>query len=349
MSYPVNDTHHNIIINLDTNEDVTDDLKLRTYVNGSNNYHSEYNFTNGKFVITMSDYTVGDVITKFEIYQDSSPYLWQTHEGVQILINGVNMDLPITDNGTTASFTYDFTDTGAYDMQCVYVGNGSNQVAKTTKEHFIISQSSSAQQGGSTPSQSNGYTLDFVKSTTPKVKYGEAIEIEMILKKDGVPAVGRVVQIVEADKDIDEHGTKTTNKKGIIKLSTKGIDAGTWDFGAFYYDEVRRKVIKKYRKVTIEKLTAKLTDNFVADKSGNDTNFIKGSSYVVTLKLGKELLKNEPIDMFVNGKKTPLKTDKNGTVAYAFKTKDTFKIRTVYKGTKNIGQVELTRSITISE
>ena len=349
MSYTVKDTHHNIIINLDTNEDVTDDLKLRTYVNGSNTYHSEYNFTNGKFVITMSDYTVGDVITKFEIYQDSNPYLWQTHEGVQILINGVNMDLPLTDNGTTASFTYDFTNTGAYDMQCVYVGNGSNQVAKTTKEHFIISQSSSAQQGGSTPSQSNGYTLDFVKSTTPKVKYGEDLEIEMILKKDGQPAPNRVVQCVEADKDIDEHGTRPTNKKGIVKLHTKGIDAGTWDFGAFYYDEVRRKVIKKYRKVTIEKLTPKLVDNFVADKTGNDTNFIKGSKYVVTLKLGKDLLTNQPIDMFINGKKVSKTTDKNGTVAYAFGTKDTFKIKTVFKGTKNIGQVELSRSITISE
>ena len=72
MSYTVKDTHHNIIINLDTNEDVTDDLELRTYVNGSNTVHTSYPFSNGKFVITMSDYEVNDVITKFEIYQNRS-------------------------------------------------------------------------------------------------------------------------------------------------------------------------------------------------------------------------------------------------------------------------------------
>ena len=103
MSYTVKDTHHNIVINLDTNEDVTGSLYLRTYVNGSNNIHSpQYPLVNGKFTVHMSDFQVGDVITKFEIYQDSNPRLWQTHEGVQILINGVNMDLPLTDNGTTA-------------------------------------------------------------------------------------------------------------------------------------------------------------------------------------------------------------------------------------------------------
>lgn len=350
MSYEVKDTHHNIIINLTTNDDVIGNLELHTYVNGSNNIYRTYPYQNGKFTITMGDYTVGDIITKFEVSQTGDPHLWETHEGVQVLINGANMNIPITPStGDNATFDYDFTNTGLYDIQCVYVGNGSNQVAKTEKKSFIITQESSSQQPSSPHAQSRGYTLDFVKKTTPKLKYNDGTVIEMVLKKDGVPAKDRVVQCVEGDRDIDDHGTRTTNSKGIVRLLNNKVTAGTWDFGAFYYDEVKRKTIKKYRKVTIEKLTATMTDNFVADKNGHDTNFIKGSKYVVTLKLGKKLLTNQPIDMFVNGKKIPLKTDKNGTVAYGFKTKDTFKIKTVYKGTKNIGSVELTRSITISE
>ena len=349
MSYEVKDTHHNIIINLTTNDDVIGNLELHTYVNGSNNIYRTYPYQNGKFTITMGDYTVGDIITKFEISQTGDPRLWQTHEGVQILLNGANINVPLQDNDTTASFTYDFTKTGTYDLQCVYVGNGSNQVAKTEKKNFIITQQSSSQQQGSPHAQSRGYTLDFVKKTTPKMKYDDGTVIEMVLKKDGVPAKDRVVQCVEGDRNIDNHGTRTTNSKGIVKLLNHNVTAGTWDFGAFYYDEVKRRTISQYRKVVIEKLKATMSDNFVADKNGHDTNFVKGSKYVVTLKLGKKVLANQPVDMFVNGKKTPLKTDKNGTVAYAFKTKNTFKIKTVYKGTKNIDSVELSRSITISE
>lgn len=350
MSYEIKDTHHIIIIKLDTNDDVTGDLTLNTYVNGSNNVHTpQYVFSNGEFKIHASDYEVGDIITKFEITQTGRPYLWETHEGVQVLLNGVNMELPITGNGSNATFSYDFTDTGSYDLQCVYTGNGSNQVAKTEKKHFIITQETSSQQPSSPQAQSRGYTLDFVKKTTPKMKYDDGTIIEMILKKDGQPASGRVVQCVEGDRDIDDHGTRTTNSKGIVRLMNNNVSAGTWDFGAFYYDEVKRRTIKKYRKVVVEKLTATMTDNFEADRNGNDTNFVKGSKYAVVLKLGKKVLANQPIDMFVNGKKISKTTNKYGVVVYALSTKQTYKIKTVFKGTKNIGSVELTRSITISE
>lgn len=349
MSYEIKDTHHTIIINLDTYTKATSGLKLRTYINGGNLYHRQYDFSNGQFKIPLnSGYSVGDVITKFELYQIGSPRLWNTHEGVQILLNGVEVKAPITeDNQHYGNFTLNFGETGEYDLQAVYVGNGSNQVAKTEKKHFFITQETSTEE--SVIPQAQRYKLAFKDSTTPKLKYGETAKIDMILTYGGQPAPNKLIQKIEGDRDIDVHGTQATNKKGIVTLNLVNLDAGKWQIGGYYYDDVLRRTRGKTKWITISKLKSTLTDNFVADSKGQDTNFIKGSKYMVTLKVDGERLAGEKVDMYVNGEKKTKTTSKSGVVSFAFRKKDTYKIKTVYKGNKNVESVELTRTITISE
>lgn len=357
MSYEIKNTHHDIIIHLNTNSQNKSNLYLRTYVNGSNNVHSPtyvWNDTIKGFKINLKDFQVGDVITKIEIMQSGGTYLWDTHEGIQVLLNGQIINTEIIRepqegfNILYADFDLDITETGEYDIQAVYVGNNALEMARTEKKHFIIKEDTEPED---TPS-SYRYKLNFVDKTTPKLKYNDGTIIPFKLTYGGQPASNKLVQILVGDKMI---ASKTTNAKGIVNLINEGISGGKVKIGAYFFVPLdsgaknKGKTVKTSRWVTIDKIDSKLTDNFKADDKGEDKNFIKGSKYVVKLTAEGKILENAKLDFFVNGEKIPKTTNKNGKIAYVFKTDDTYKLKTVFAGTKSIDPVTLERTITIGD
>lgn len=137
-----------------------------------------------------------------------------------------------------------------------------------------------------------------VASTT--MTYADGTKIAFQLTKGGVPVANRNVQVIMADGG--EPYTKVTGNHGIVYFENgTQCKAGKWKIGAYYYDEDRHKTISSgYKTITINKLKPKITDNFVKDKNGNDTNFIKGSKYVAYLEYDKKPIKNAKLDLYIN-------------------------------------------------
>ena len=359
MSYQVNNTHHKIIINLTTNTLATNTLKLRTYVNGNTTVSHIYDLSNGKFTIPMTDYNVGDVITKFELAQTGVTRLWKTHEGVQIYVNGLEQsNIILTDNVDYATFPITFNEGGEFDVQAVYVGNGSNKACRSNKLHIAITEPVPIPDSSAPVPETGNYILKFRDKTTPStLKYNDGTKIYFQLLKGSkatgyVPVPNRVVQRVMGGHGI---GSLVTDKNGCVFFENSDMRAGQWKLGAFYYDEINQKQINsEYRTITIQKQVPTIKDKFVKDKNGNDTNFIKGSKYVATFTYKNKKNKDTPlaktkIDLYVNGKKSTLTTSEDGSIAYAFKTKDTFKLKVVFKGSDDLGKAEIERTITITE
>ena len=345
MTYTVTNTHQKIVITLDTESSAT--LSLKTYINDSTTAFDTYTLTNGKFTIDLSDYDVGDVITKFEITQTGSPYLWETHEGVKILVNGVVQDdVEISNytsgNNTYGKFTLNFDKDDSYDVQAVYVGNGSNQMSATSKLSLQVKQPDLDEQGSL--DNDGAYLITFVNPTLKSMEYYDFTEIKFRLTKGGVPVPNRVVQKITPTSESSDQ-TPSTDNKGIFSIvNNKDYwDAGKYKFGATFSDS-GKVVASAFRDITIKKGTPTLRDNYEGD---NDTGFIIGAKYKVALEYRGSPMGNTKVDMYVNGKKTTKTTTDNGVIVYPFQTKGTFSIKTVYKGDKNHNQVEKLRKITI--
>ena len=189
MAYEITNQHHNIVINLTTDSTNTNNLYLQTYVNGSNTPHNPtYPLINGKFTVNSRDYLIGDEITKFEIVQSGNTKLWQTHEGVKVLVNGEEIETTINNQG---EFDLAFNEEGKYDIQAVYLGNNSNQMSSTPKQTFLVKQPSLDETGSD--DNSGKYLLRFRDATTPDMEYMDGTEIWFRLTKGGKPISGRTI------------------------------------------------------------------------------------------------------------------------------------------------------------
>lgn len=343
MSYEITNLHQKIIINLTTYSTNTANLYLRTYVNGSNTPHNPiYTLNNGKFTINTSDYSIGDEITKFEVVQSGNTKLWQTNEGVKVLVNGEETDTTINTDGT---FNLAFDREGKYDIQAVYLGNNSYEMSTTTKNTFLVNQPEYDDSGS--VDNDGKYVLSFRDAKTPNMTYMDGTKIWFRLTKGGKPVSGRTVQRVFAGSGI---GTTLTNSKGEFSIDNTSFKVGKWKIGAYFYDnsnpQVNHVITSKYRTVTVNKGTPVWTDNYTTDKN---TEWVKGSVYKAHLTFNKKGIGKTKVDLFVNGKKVPLTTTDSGWISYTFQSKGTFNLKLVYSGDDNLNKVELTRKFTLKK
>ena len=340
MAYEITNQHHNIVINLTTDSTNTNNLYLQTYVNGSNTPHNPtYPLINGKFTVNSRDYLIGDEITKFEIVQSGNTKLWQTHEGVKVLVNGEEIETTINNQG---EFDLAFNEEGKYDIQAVYLGNNSNQMSSTPKQTFLVKQPSLDETGSD--DNSGKYLLRFRDATTPDMEYMDGTEIWFRLTKGGKPISGRTIQRVFAGSGV---GTSLTNKQGLVKIDNTSFKVGTWKIGAYFYDDEENKVITStYRTVTVKKGTPFWNDNYETD---NATEWVKGATYNAQLRYRGKGIGRTKVQLFVNGTKVSKTTSTNGYITYKFPSKGTFNLKLVFAGDKNYEKVELERKFTIKK
>lgn len=335
MNYEINDLHHKLVINLTTDSTNTSNMYVRVYINDNTTPQSTtYVYNDGKFTIPHSDFTIGDTITKMEIVQSGNTPLWKTHEGVQVLVNGNITDTTINDNGT---FNLTFDKSGAYDIQAVYLGNNSNQMAKTTKEHFEIKQPETI---SGDPQNDGQYNIKFVNNTVPSLTFKDKKTIQYVLTKGGVPIDGKTVNVVNPT---GANSTQTSKNGGLTEWQNNNWACGKYKLGALFYDPSTHKVITStFKTVEIKKGTPTWTDN-----AGNSTTFYVGGIYKATLKYRGSPLTKQKIDLYVNGKKTTTTTSNYGVATHTFKSKGTFDLKFVYKGSNNLNQAEISKKITV--
>lgn len=347
MSYKINDLCHVLKLNLTTDQTTVSSLKLNTYVNNSTDVAKTYTTSNGTFIIPHTDYNLNDIITKFELLLDGSTYLWQTNEGIKYLLDGeeyvektVNEDesVTLTDTFHTNTLKLKFKDADAHTLEGVYVGNDAYIMCTTGKYHFNIKQIPIDEEGSL---QNDGaYKLTLLNPVS-EMTYKDGTVLEFQLTKGGVPVPNRTVERVTPT----EIASYDTDAKGIVKIQNTDYDCGTYEFGAYYQDETTHKnVTSEYKKIKINKGTPTLSDNY--ESAGT---FVRNSTYVVNLKFKNTNIANTNVIMYINDKTTTQKTDASGNVRYKFATTGTYVIKTVFKGNKNLGKVELKRTFTIEE
>lgn len=338
MPYTITDIHRKIIFNFDSN---VSDLTLKTYVNDSTTSAHTYSMSNGKFIIPCSDYELSDSITKFEVVQSGSTHLWNTHEGVKILLDGVVQDVTLTESSNKAEFKLTFDKDGEYDLEAVYVGNNSVQLASTGKKHIIINQPELNESGSL---QNDGkYEIIFVNARNTYY-YKDGGVIKMRLLKGGVPVPNFTVQRVFASSTL---GTTETDSQGYFSMQNNNWDVGKYKIGAYIQHPTTHSIIQsKYKDITIKKGDPVWEDNFTTNPN---STFVKGSFYKAHISYRGTPISNTKVDMYVKGKKTVKTTSTNGYVSYKFTSKGTYTIKIVYKGDKNHNKAEISRKITITE
>lgn len=336
MSYTITNTNNNIRFTLNSNSTNYSNLYLRVYVNGSVHqpYYTAVPSTEPNqyiFTIYGADFNVGDTITKMELVQDGSIKLWQTHEGIVWLIDGEEVA-----NTSTNTYTVQLEDNDPHTIQAVYVGNNSLKMSYTDVQTFRL-PTTEVDESGSLDND-GAYKLEFVDNKTEYV-YHDAYEIKWRLTKGGVPVDGKVVQMQPPSGSVVSANTHN----GITKLINDHYEAGKFKIGAFFQDPVTKKrITSTYRDIEIKKGTPTITDNFEAKG-----DYVVGSKYQATFKYNKTPFNKVKVSLYVNGKLINKTTTQYGNIYYKFPSKGTFKIKTVYKGNKNLNKVELERTITI--
>lgn len=343
MPYVVTNNYTNLILELLTNNSNYNNINLKTYVNDSDTAFKTYNpvadtsaedYVKLTYTISTSEYTVNDVISKFELSLNNSTHLWQTHEGIIWLLNGE--EYSNTHNNTE---TFKFDDKGSHTIEAVFAGNDSLEVATTGKHPLTIVQPEIDTSG--TLGNDGAYSIQFVNKNLKTLTYDDHTKIEFILTKGGVPVTtgNRNIEVI-TPKDI---ASLTLNNQGKASRTNVLWDCGTYTIGAYYQDETNPKVVTRVnKKITIKKGTPTISDN-----SASAGNFIPSSKYKAVLKFRGNALANTKVTLYVNGKANTLTTNKNGAIFYGFKKTGTYKLKLVYKGNKNLNKVELSRTITV--
>lgn len=340
MSYEINYNNVNLKLTLNSDTANPSSLKLRTYVNDSDTYFKEYtpiitfNESSPSYTlvynIALSEYNIGDVITKFYLTKNQSVFPWQTHEGVTILLDGEEVDTINTNVYTTK-----FDTSGEHTIQAVYKGNSALNMAVTDEFNFNVTQPPVDESGTVVP-DTGTYKLNFVDKGLDTIYYNDGTVYRFRLTKGGVPVKGKVIEVVSATGGVGSH---TTDKNGIVTMNTtdKWV-AGKYKIGA-YFTEDSKTITSVYKNIVVKKRPTTITMN--------TGSFEKGSKIKFYFKSNKTPLTDTKVQLFVNGKVTNETTNSKGIIYYTFNSKGTYKFKAVYKGDKNHTKGEFETTVTI--
>ena len=351
MTYLITDLIHHITVNLETTYQYKSNLKLNTYINDSTTIAHTYSATSTTdgviFNIPFSDYQVNDEITKMTLTTTASTDIWDTREGVTILVNGENESVMEADNNAiildsetnqpilvnpvhTEQFGINFKDFGDYTIQGIYVGNNLVDLSTTDEYNFQIKGEID---GGA---NDGSYALKFQKKNLTKMVWNDKTKINFVLTKNNQPLASKTVEMVTPISIRSED----TNSQGVTGYLNTGFKAGKYKLGA-YYVVGGTIVAKTYKTITIEKAEAKITyTNGTVSKNGTINIWVK-DAYGTAIS-------NEKVSVYVNGKLKSKKTDSNGKISFKVYKAQTYKFKVVYKGNANIKAKTLTFSKTVS-
>lgn len=345
MSYEIVNNYTSLKLNLKTSQSNKTALRLYTYINDSNTVFKTYTPTSTDdgvyFTINTSEYTIGDVITKFEIGASGNTYLWQTNEGIKWLVDGeeyteIDSNNNIIDTFHTNTKTFSFSNNSHHTIEAVFVGNDNLAMSTTGKYDLAIKQPDFDESGSL--ENDGAYSVDFINPNISTLTYKDGTYIEFILTKGGVPVPDRSFEAVKPD------GTETVNN-GRGGYTNTSFNCGTYKIGAYYQNPTTHELIAStYKNITIKKGNPTFTDNY---QSG--TYFTPSLKYKLTLSYMGSPIANAKITLYVNGKATTLTTNSKGVVYYGFKKKGTYKFKAVYKGNSNLNSKEFSRTITVVE
>ena len=302
------------------------------------------------FTILLTNFNIGDELKEFIVYAStSSTNIWNTHEGVRILVNGEesyvypmygnNIETEtIVDDGETITreqyvldlhrsrFALRFEEQGDYEVRAVYRGNATTEMSYTAPLTYHIKQPVGS--GGSTPS--GVYTLEFVDKTLSSLVYDDKTVIQFQLKRGGTPVNGKTIEMATPSGSVL---SKDTNANGIVSFTNSSYDCGTYKIGAWFVDQSDedsngRKVVSVYKDVKIKKATPYFTNTA--------SPITKGSYVQIKLRDGNGAnIPNKKITVYVNGKPSTIKTNNSANVWIKLNTTGTHKFKAVWSGNKN--------------
>lgn len=332
MSYLIKDNNHQLTINLSTNYQYKSNLVLNTYINDATGIHSpSYSATTTTdgvvFNIPFSDYEVGDEITKITVSTSSATNIWDTQEGVNILLNGDESLVKAVEDSVIAEigespcrheqFSIKFDNTGDYTMQGFYVGDNFNSMATTDEYHFKVDTAQS---------QDGEYSLVFQNPNLSTLIWNDKTKVNFILTKNGSGVGGKTIEAVTPSTV----ATGETDSKGITGWMNVNYPVGTYQIGAYYVDGGH--IVAKtnpYKTITIKKANAVVTwTTGVIAVNGTLDIFLKD-------QFGTPL-SNAKLSVYVNGKLKSKTTNANGKVSFKLTSAQTYKFKVVYKGNSNI-------------
>lgn len=326
LSYIIENRTDNLIINLTSN--VLNPLALTFKRNGTSQTAINSTINEGvhNWIIPLSNYSLGDVLSEFQI-STTGKYLWDFDEGVTILLDGKEYDTIYSD-----TFTMNFDKADEYTLEAVYVGNDKMAMSSTGKKTFAVSQPTIE---NPSPTQTGKYKLAFKNKNLSTLTYNDGAEIRFVLTQGGSPVRGKTIECVapKSIKSID------TNKNGEVYYSNIGFDAGKYKLGAYFYDyqdRADKKIVDStYKTITIKKADPKITYTTATVKKGQKVGiFVRDNK-------GNRVV-NEKVPVYLNGKLYTKTTNSNGNIWFKMTNTGTFKFKVAYKGNKNLNKKTVT-------
>ena len=332
----INDKYHSIQVNLKTEYANKSNLKLQCYINNSTSPHSPtYSATSTSdgvsFTIPFSDFNINDEITKIRVYTNTTTDIWNTREGVNILINGDDALVKGVENDSILDigespcrhekFALNFDKIGDYSLQGFYVGNDFVEYATTDEYHFKVSPQSISE----TPS-TDVYKLEFENPNISKLTWNDKTPIVFILTKNGQPVSGETVECLIGN---NIWSADTTPQGKVWQRLGESVTAGTYKFGAYYVDGSTILAKTDYKTVVVEKANANITYT--------NGNLHKNDTMSVWVKdqYGSPIV-NEKVSIYINGRLWNFKTDSTGKFSFKVTYKRTYNFKVVYNGNANI-------------
>lgn len=370
----IKDKYHKLVINLATDINITSPQTISLDVYKKNNLNEDTlvgTFTptstsdGYKFNVPFSDsrFTIGDNLSKFVVKLGGTYNLYDLHEGVAIVVDGVETSVKEVLNGTVQydenddpilidtvrnpQFALAFNDNELHTVQAVYKGNKELGVAISNKLTLQAQQ----RDDGSTLVDGK-YILEIVRMPDT-LKYMEQPNWQWRLTKGGVGIGGKTVELVypTGNSPFNTIYSGTTDSNGYVGVETRPAHqlrwwiVGEYKVGAkfYHYDEVEDEdkiLTEVWKTVKIVKNDPKIT--FRASGA-------KGKNARFTLKDPQgEGMANKKVTIKVGSKKYIKTTNSNGHVYLMINNKGHFKYKVIYMGDDNLNAIARTFEETIT-
>ncbi|WP_405273296.1 Ig-like domain-containing protein, partial [Methanobrevibacter sp.] len=271
------------------NVDLGADNYVVTAVNPVNNEQKEFKLTISKasssFKLGVGKNDEGAIIITATLTPST------VTGNVKFKFDGDVITYASTISNGKATLISPYSSEGTYDLVVSYDGDSNFNAAPTMDFSFTISA-----------------PVPVLTANSVSVVYGYNKDMVIyLMDSDGIPIPGKeiYIKLVSGSKYYVYYGD--TGSSGAIRLSTKGIDPGTY---IVYISSENCKPITA--KMIIKKAAVKLTANAKTFKKS-----VKTKKYTITLKNNlNKVMKNTKVTLKVNGKTYSAKTNSKGQATF---------------------------------
>lgn len=263
------------------------------------------------------------------LYVNLSDY--SADSSVHYIIN--NIDVATVE--APFNLDYTFMESGAYEVQAVYVGDDDDDIAISNKITVQVETPPEREESQIHDKPEHTIPGEYrlrVISAPSKFTYKDGKQVVLQLTKGSTPLPGYLVELQRPDGVTQ---SVETDEEGKVSIKNVDYPAGRYQWGGRFYDSDdtdhnRRLIESAFKWITIEKATPKFRDNSA------DGKVTKGHYLHVWLDGVSSVLKNQNIAYTIGkGSKTTKKTNDSGKIYIKFNQIGTFKIKLMYAGNKN--------------